>query len=147
MAELEPGQARITHPDPGVADSIVPASAVPLWERVGWQYVEGDREHLPKQHQRFEGQAQVRIYHPELDRVEVVAASAVPQHRANGWLLADEVEAEQLEDKTVAELRDLAKERGVKPIPATKEDLVAALQDEQDTEQAGEEPAPPSEEE
>ena len=35
----------------------------------------------------------VRIYHPGLDRTEVVAESAVPQHRSNGWVLADQVEA------------------------------------------------------
>jgi len=147
MSELHPDWVTITHPDPGVEDSRVPPESVGLWRNSGWQLADGQDtqvEELPPEAQRFEGQPQVRIYHPELDRVESVAESAVPQHRSQGWLLADEAEAERLEAKNVAELRELAKERGISPIPSTKADLLEALQQTQDD--AGE-PAPSEEDE
>ena len=148
MSALEPGMARISHPDPTIEDAVVPASAVPHWEFNGWKYEEGDRETWPEELQRFEGQAQVRIYHPELDRYETVAESAVPHHRSRGWTLAADHDAEQLETKKVAELRQLAKDRGISPIPSTKDELVEALeQHAQQEDQAGDQPAQPSEEE
>jgi len=145
MADLEPGHARITYPDPGVADAIVPASAVSHWEGIGWEFAEGDREDPPKQYQRFEGQPPVRIYHPGLDRYEVVAESAVAQHRSNDWILAAEVEAQELEDKTVPELKAQAKARGL-AVGGTKEELRERITEHDAQEQAGDQPARDSEE-
>lgn len=145
MSALEPGQARIRHPDLDPDGVVVPASAVEHHKRAGWELVEGDAETWPTEARRFEGQDQVRIYHPQLDVVETVAASAVPEHRSRGWVLADQVEEERLEAKTVAELRERAKERGISPIPATKAELVDALNT-HEQEQAGDEPAPADEE-
>jgi hypothetical protein len=145
MAELTPGLARMTHPDPDIGDGIVPASAVSHWEGIGWKFAEGDREDPPKEYQRFEGQPAVRIYHPGLDRYEVVAESAVSQHRSNDWVLADQVEAEQLEAKTVAELKEDAKARGL-PVSGTKEELRERITEYDAQEQAGDQPARDSEE-
>ena len=146
MSALEPGMARISHPDSGVEDAVVPAAAVPHWEYAGWKYEEGDREDWPTELQRFEGQTQVRIYHPDLDVYETVAESAVPHHRSRGWTLAADHDAEQLETKKVAELRQLAKDRGISPIPSTKDELVAALEQQNTQDDAGDVPAPDSEE-
>jgi hypothetical protein len=145
MAALEPGTARIRHPDPDVQDAVVPASAVPEWERNRWEFVEGDREDLPREYQKYEGQPERRIYHPGLDRYEHVAESAVPEWRSRGWVPADDVEQADLEAKKVAELRELAKERGISPIPTTKAELIEALNDQEQT-QAGDEPAQDSKE-
>jgi hypothetical protein len=144
--DLEPGQARIRHPDAG--ESVVPSSAVPHHERAGWTFVEGDRDTWPQEQQRFEGQAQVRIRHPVTGGESVVAESAVPHWRSVGWEVVDEhAEAEAaVESLTVPELRQLARDRGISPIPSTKPELLAALHEDQDTEEAGEEPAPSSEE-
>jgi hypothetical protein len=155
MADLEPGQARIRHPE--VGESVVPASAVEHWKRAGWTFVEGDAEQWPVEAQQFGGQQQVRIRHPITGGESIVAESAVPHWRSVGWLVVDaHAEAEAtagLEHKTVPELRELARDRGLKPIPATKPELVAALGDQPATEQnqvadqAGDEPADHSEEE
>jgi hypothetical protein len=145
MTALEPGQARITYPDPGVGDAVVPASAVSHWEGIGWKFAEGDREDPPAEYQRFEGQPVVRIYHPELDRYEVVAESAVPEHRSHGWVLAEDAVAAELEDKTVAELKEEAKARGL-PVSGTKEELRERITEYDAQDQAGDEPAQDSEE-
>lgn len=150
MADLEPGQARIRHPDLG--EQVVLASQVPHLERAGWEFVEGDRETWPKELQPFEGQPRVRIYHPGLDRYETVAESAVAQHRSRDWVLAEEWDTAKatadLDGKTAEELRELARERGLK-VSGSKDDLLARLRGEpgQDQEAAGDEPAQPSEEE
>ena len=146
MSGLEPGRARMSHPDPGVEDANVSASQVPHFENAGWRHEEGDRDTWPEELQRFGGQPQIRLYHPELDRYEVVAESQVPHLRSVGWMLAEEHETDQLEGKKVAELRELAKDRGISPIPSTKDELIAALEEQQQvTEDAG--GAGPSEEE
>jgi hypothetical protein len=160
MAGLEPGQARITHPDPDVQDAIVGAASVPHWEYQGWKLAEGDRETWPAELQRFEGQAQVRIRHPETGGEATVGADSVPHWRSRGWQVVDEADyPADLETKTVAELRELAKKRGISPVPTTKADLVEALEDqrliqrlqplpstETDDDQAGVQPAQPEEE-
>jgi len=135
----------MTHPDPGVGDGIVPASAVSHWEGIGWEFAEGDREDPPAEYQRFEGQPPVRIYHPELDRYEVVAESAVSEHRSHGWVLAEAAAVEQLEAKTVAELKAEAKTRGL-PVGGTKEELRERIAEHDAQDQAGDEPAQDSEE-
>ena len=141
MSDLEPGKSRMTHPDPEVDDAVVDALQVPHFEHAGWRHVEGDRETWPQELQRFEGQGQVYI------RNRYTGGTAfVPElsgHLAErGWEVVDP-EAEQaaeLEAKKVAELRELAKERGISPIPSTKQELIDALNE------AGDEPAPPEEE-
>jgi len=147
---------RMTHPDhDGVFDAQ--PSQVPHLKDARWQVAPGQDEQgdeWPAELQRFEGQDQVKIRHPETGGETVVAASAVPHLREKGWLVVEaEAEAEEgLEGKTVPELRELAKARGISPIPATKPELLDALSseapDEQATEdQAGDQPAQPSEEE
>lgn len=142
MADLEPGQARMRHPDPAIPDQTVYASQVPHLELSGYQFVEGDREEWPAEALPFGGQPVVRIYHPELEAYHEVAESAVPYHRERGWVLVeDEAEAEAqagLEGKTVPELRELAKNQGITPIPTTKPELLAALTKQPSEDQAAE---------
>jgi hypothetical protein len=144
MAGLEPGTARMTHPDPDVDDAVVQASQVPHFEYAGWRYVDGDREDWPAELQRFEGQTQVRLRHPETGGTATVGEDSAPHWRSRGWVIVDDVadQAAALEGKTVPELRELAKERGISPIPATKAELVEALEghDVADDDQAGDEP-------
>jgi hypothetical protein len=138
---------RMTHPDlPGTEISVA-ASAVPFHREARWEEVPGQDEHgevWPLEAQRFGGQTVVRLRHPDLEQEIEVAESAVPFHRERGWQLADQVEAEALEGRKVAELRELAKERGISPIPSTKAELVEALHESPDV--AGE-PAPSEEDE
>jgi hypothetical protein len=134
---------RMTHPDHDGEFDAQP-SQVPFLKDARWQVVPGQDdqgEQWPAELQRFEGQDQVRIRHPETESETVVAASAVPHLREKGWQVVDEqAEAEAgLEDKTVPELRELAKARGISPIPATKPELLAALSSEAADEQATEE--------
>jgi hypothetical protein len=158
-AELEPGKARIRHPDAG--ESIVPASAVPHHERSDWEFVEGDREDWPTEAQPFGGQPLVRIRHPVAGESRV-PQSAVPQWRSVGWQIVEpDDQAAQtvtpvgeggelaMEEFTVPQLRQLARDRGISPIPSTKPELLAALSGDQESpeDQAGDQPAPPSEEE
>jgi hypothetical protein len=152
VTDLEPGQARMTHPDPDVHDAIVAAIQVPHFEQVGWRYVEGDREHWPEELQRFQGEQPVYIRHPETGGTSFVPADVVPHWRSRGWLVVDP-DAEQtaeLEDKKVTELKEMAKERGISPIPTTKAELIEALEgqgDTVDTNEAGDQPAQADEEE
>jgi hypothetical protein len=144
MAELAPGTARMTHPDPDVDDATVQAMQVPHFEHAGWRYVEGDREDWPAELQRFGGAEQVYIQHPETGAREFVTKDAAAHWRSRGWVVVDP-EAEQaadLEDKKVAELRELAKDRGISPIPSTKAELIEALEghDVADDDQAGVQP-------
>jgi hypothetical protein len=151
MAGLEPGTARMTHPDPDVADAIVQASQVPHFEHANWRYVEGDREDWPAELQRFGGETQVYIHNPTTGAKEFVTKDAAAHWRSRGWVVVDP-DAEQAADldaKTVPELRELAKERGISPIPATKAELIEALEGHPDTvddDQAGVQPAEPEEE-
>lgn len=150
MADLQPGTARMTHPDPDLDDAVVGASQVPHFEHAGWRYVEGDREHWPEELQRFEGEAQVYIRHPVTGATAFLPASAVPHWRSVGWEVVDP-DAEQeaaLDDKNLAELKDEAKTRGL-PSSGTKDELRERIADydaQQQTE-AGDQPAPSEEEE
>jgi hypothetical protein len=115
----------------------VPAEAVPHHERSGWVQVKGQAEQgetWPEELQRFEGQEQVRMRHPDLDGEIVVARSAEPYWRERAWEeITDEAPAddaqpgEGLAGKTVPELRELAKQAGISPLPSTKDELLAAL--------------------
>lgn len=152
--ELEPTRVRMTHPDLDTEIAVHPL-AVPHHEYAGWEVVAGqdaedEVERWPAEQQRFEGQQQVRLYHPDLEGDIIVAASAVPHHRSKGWLISDPEVADQfegdqgLEAKTVEELKELAKERGISPLPTKKADLIAALNEEPTHEQDQDQPAEPA---
>jgi SAP domain len=157
MAALEPGKARMRHPDPEVDDAIVDAAQVPHLEHGGWQYVEGDRETWPDELRERGREGMVYIRNRYTGGTAFVPELA--GHLAErGWEEVDP-EAEQaaaLEGKTVEELRDLARDRGLK-VSGTKDELLARLREtgqatvaveveqEQDTEQAGDQPAEPRE--
>lgn len=149
MSELEPGTARMTHPDPGVDDVTVNALQVPHLEHAGWRYVEGDREEWPAE-LRSENQVYIR-------NLTTGGTAFVPElsgHlRERGWVEVGSdddqaVQVQRLEDKTVEELRELARDRRLK-VSGNKDELLARLAgtEEQDTQdQAGGEPAPSEEE-
>lgn len=107
----------ITYPDPSVGDARVPAASVGHWRNAGWDLAPDQDtsrvEELPVEVRRFEGQGQVRLYHPALDRTETFAESAVPHWRSKGWVPADQAvthaaaqEAAAMEELTVEELKD-----------------------------------------
>jgi len=147
---------RMRHPTlPGQEITVAP-EAVPHHRSAGWQVVEGQTEQgeqWPAEVQRFEGQTQVRIYHPVTGGEAVVAASAVPTHEASGWQVVKDAEptAAALEPEdglaglTVAELQDLARGAGL-PVSGTKAELLERLRA-APSDQAGVEPAQPTDEE
>jgi hypothetical protein len=145
MAGLEPGMARITHPDPGVDDDIVKASQVPHFEHAGWRYVEGDREDWPAELQESGREGMVYIRNRNTGGTAFVP-ELVGHLRERGWeeVDPDAERAEELETRKVAELKALAKERGISPIPTTKAELLEALQD---TQEGAGEPASSEEDE
>jgi hypothetical protein len=107
---------RMTHPDSG-GEYPAAASQVPFLKESGWQVVPGQEEQgeeWPAELQRFDGQEQVRIHHPETGGETVVARSAVPFHRERGWLEVEEpaglveepAETDSLDELTVEELKD-----------------------------------------
>jgi hypothetical protein len=150
MSALEPGKARISYPDPGVEDAVVAAIQVPHFEAAGWRFVEGDREDWPEDLQGSGRAGMVYVRHPITGGTAFVPELSAAL-RERGWevLDPDAERAAALEDKTVAELRDLAKDRGISPIPTTKADLIDALEgtQDQDQDEAGDQPAQPDEEE
>ena len=146
MSALEPGKARMTYPDPGVEDATVDASQVPHMEHVGWQYLEGDREDWPAE-LRETGRAGM-VYIRNRNTGGTAFVPELSGHlRERGWEEVDPgaEQAADLEAKKVAELKALAKERGISPIPTTKAELLEALQ--QETEEGAGEPASSEEDE
>jgi hypothetical protein len=151
MSALEPGKARMTHPDPAVDDAIASASQVPHLEHAGWRFVEGDREDWPEDLERSGREGMIYIRHPITGGTAFVP-ELTPAFRERGWEVVDP-DAERvaaLEDKKVPELKELAKDLGISPIPTTKDELIEAIEDarqqhNQDT-QAGEQPASTEEE-
>jgi len=136
---------RIRHPQAGEAE--VASSAVAILRESGWEPVPGQDdmgEELPAELRRFEGQDVVRIRHPVSGGEAEVAASAVPQHRSQGWeVVDDEPEAEKPDDDgldglTVAELQDYARGAGL-PVSGTKAELLKRLRSEPPAEPASEE--------
>jgi hypothetical protein len=146
MSGLEPGKARMTHPDPEVEDAFVEASQVPHLEHGGWRYVEGDREDWPEE-AREESRAGWAYIRNRYTGGTTFVPELTPALRERGWEEVDPQaeQAAELEDKKVAELRELAKERGISPIPSTKDELIEALKGEQNQDQAGDQPAEPEE--
>jgi SAP domain-containing protein len=141
---------RMTHPASGGEYDAQPGQ-VPHLQSSGWRVEPGQDdqgEEWPEDLQRFGGQTQVRMRHPDIEGEITVAESAVPYHREKGWQVIDDqavTEAAQtgdLEDLTVEELKDEARARGL-AVSGTKAELIERLrsEDKQDTEQAGDEPA------
>jgi hypothetical protein len=145
MAALEPGKARMTYPDPDVEDAVVDAMQVGHFEHAGWRHAEGDREDWPAELQGAGREGMVYIRNRDTGGTAFVP-ELVGHLRERGWeeVDPDAEQAADLEAKKVAELKALAKERGISPIPTTKAELLEALQETQD--EAGE-PAPSEEDE
>lgn len=79
---------RMRHPDLDT-EYVAQPEQVPHLRAAGWLEVEGQAEQgeeWPTEAQRFEGQEQVTMRHPDLDGEIVVARSAVPIHEQDGWL-------------------------------------------------------------
>lgn len=129
---------RMVHPDLPGQPADVPASAVPHHRAAGWQVEEGQAEQgesFPPEAGRFEGQAEVTLYHPALDAETVVPESAVPHWRGLGWLRPgiDEPQAspeipapDDLDSLTVADLQDALRARGL-PTSGVKAELVERI--------------------
>jgi hypothetical protein len=143
---------RMRHPD--LEQEINATSGqVPHFQVSGWQVIEGQDEQgeqWPAELLPFEGQEKVRLTHPDLEGEITVAESAVPYHRERGWQVVEGEEpaagpegADGLDGKTVPELRDLAKDEDIKPVPTTKPELLDALRGHQ---QAPAEAGQPTEE-
>ena len=148
MSALEPGKARMIHPDPGVEDAVVAAIQVPHMEHAGWRYVEGDRETWPEEAREESRAGWVFIRNRNTGGTTFVP-ELTPALRERAWEEVDlDAEREaQMEEKTLAELKDDAKARGL-PVSGTKDELRERISDhdaQQQTE-AGDEPAPTEEE-
>jgi hypothetical protein len=141
---------RMRHPESGGEYDAQP-SQVPHLVEAGWQVMPGqavEGEIWPTEAQRFGGQDQVRIRHPETGGETVVAASSVPYHRERGWDMVSEESAsgeaaqpeDRLEEMTAEELKDYARRAGL-PVSGTKAELVERLR----AAPAVQEPAEPAE--
>jgi nicotinamidase-related amidase len=149
MSALEPGKARISHPDPDVEDAEVFAIQVPHFEAQGWRYVEGDRETWPEEAREETRAGWVYIRNRDTGGTTFVP-ELTPALRERAWGEVDpqaEREAE-MEEKTLAELKEEAKARNL-PVSGTKDELRERIADHDAQEQteAGDEPAPATEEE
>jgi len=144
---------RMSHPASGGEYAARPEQ-VPHLEQSGWQRdpdQEAEGERWPEDLQRFGGQAQVRMRHPDLDTEITVAESAVPMHRSNGWQVVDEAAVtdaaratDDLEALTVEELKEEARGRGL-PVSGTKAELIERLQEPPaEPEQDDDQPAGPA---
>ena len=149
----------MTHPISGGEYDADPLQ-VPHLEEAGWQVADGEDdsavERWPADLRRFDGQAKVRMRHPQIDADPItVAESAVPFHREKGWQVIDE-EAEAAaaanpEHKTLQQLKDQLRELNKTrpdndqlPVSGTKAELLERVRDAQN--EAGVEPAQPTEE-
>ena len=116
------------HPGTGGEYQARP-SQVEFLKASGWQATDPDApyDEWPEELQRFEGQAQVVMRHPNLDGEIIVAESAEPFHASQGWQRVEDIRQSELEDQTVEQLKDQARERGISPLPTKKADLIEAL--------------------
>jgi len=134
------------HPNLPGQETPMPASSVEQWKLAGWEVVEGQEEQgeqWPEEARPYEGQPVVHLTHPNPDvRDDIwVPESAVPEHRARGWLVVGSDEEQEqaaagLENLTVAELqghiRALNEHRADDqqlPISGTKAELIQRIQD------------------
>jgi hypothetical protein len=148
----------MTHPESGGEYWATP-DQVPHLQEADWQIAPGqnvDVEEWPAELRRFGGQDTVKMRHPEIEGDPITAAlSQVPFYREKGWQIVDEdaaTEAAQtggLEDLTLDQLKEEARARDL-PVSGTKAELVERLRGEpkqdESQDQAGDEPAQPSEE-
>jgi len=152
----------MTNPASGGEYDAAPEQ-VPHLERAGWERASGqdgvEVEEWPDELKRFGGQESVELYLPTTGAYYTAAKSATDHHQQRGWLVVGSEDYQaavragaeaSFEDKTVEELREEAKARGISPLPTKKAELIEALQvgDERDTkdqDQAGDEPAPSEE--
>lgn len=148
---------RMTHPTIDGSEYLADPLQVPHLEEAGWEVADGEDdsqvERWPDDLRRFEGQPKVELYHPQTGGYYTAPESAVPYHREKGWLVVGSddyrvAQGQQFDDKTVEELREVARERGLK-VSGTKDELLARLQGEEttSTNEAGEQPASEQEEE
>jgi hypothetical protein len=133
---------RMRHPDLEGQEITVASSAAPLHALSGWVAVEGQDdmgEELPAELQPFEGQPTFLMRHPDVEGDPITAAeSQVPFYRERGWVLVEEEPVEEkaepeaeeegdgLDGLTVAELQDVARDRGL-PVSGTKQELLERL--------------------
>jgi SAP domain len=134
------GKVRMTHPDLD-EEIVVETSAEPIHANSGWRRAPGQddipAEEIPPDAQRFDGQEQVRMRHPDLAEIIVVGRAAVPMHRSVGWLEVEEEAKAELEDKTVADLKEEARKRGLQ-VSGTKDELVERIRTYDTEEQSSE---------
>jgi hypothetical protein len=127
----------MVHPDLEGQSYDAQPSQVPHLQENGWQVAPGQTEQgevWPMEVQRFEGQPQIRLHHPDLEVEIVVAESAVPHHRERGWLIVEDESVAEPEVSegfarlTVDQLRDEARARGLQ-VSGTKAELLDRLAD------------------
>jgi hypothetical protein len=135
---------RLIHPEVE-QEIVVDTSAEPMHANSGWRRAPGQdhipREELPAEVQRFEGQEQIRMRHPNVHDEITVGLSAMGMHQEKGWVRVEEAAAQELEDKTLEELRDEVRARGLK-VSGSKDELIERLQTE-----TTQEPAAPADKE
>jgi hypothetical protein len=146
----------MTHPDSGGEYWATP-DQVPHHQESDWQIAPGqnvDVEEWPAELRKFGGQDTVKMRHPEIEGEPVTAAlSQVPFYREKGWQIVDEhaegFDASGLVNYTLEQLKEEARARDL-PVSGTKAELNERLRGEpkqdESQDQAGDEPAQPSEE-
>lgn len=140
----------------GDSEYLADPLQVPHLENAGWRVADGEDdstvERWPMDLRKYEGQPEVELYSPTTGNYYKSPESAVPYHRARGWVVVGSDDylaaqtaqaAEDLSDRTVEELRELAKERGISPLPTKKAELLDALstQEQEQQQDAGDQPA------
>jgi hypothetical protein len=132
------------HPETGGAYLAQP-SQVEFLKASGWQLDDPDADYdqWPAELQQFEGQPPVRMRHAEVDEEIVVAEGSAALHAERGWQRVEDVEMAALEDQTLQQLKEQARERGL-PVSGTKAELIERLAEEPDEQQDDEQPAEPA---
>jgi hypothetical protein len=130
---------RMFHPITGAEMTVQPEGRA-IWENSGWRVAPGQDDigpDLPAEVQQFGGEERTYMRHPNVAGDPTpVARSALATHRSVGWQevvyqdgewVAVEEQRQEREAKTVEELRDEARERGLK-VSGTKDELLERLQ-------------------
>ena len=137
---------RMTHPEAGTYDAQ--PSQVEFLKASGWEPADPDADYdrWPTELQRFEGQPVVKMRHPQVEGDPIDAAeSQVPFFQERGWQKVEDVQAQELEGLTVEQLKERARERGLK-VSGSKDDLIERLS-EPPAEQDEDQPAAPADQE